>query len=107
MSTIARVCSLAVLVGACSVVAWPSAVAAASRGHEAPQRVTVISDVVNINTAGVKELSALEGVGRRLAERIVDYRKTHGLFKKPDDLRKVRGVGAQLLDRNRDRIVVE
>jgi competence ComEA-like helix-hairpin-helix protein len=107
MRAIARVCFMAVLLGVWSLAAWPTGAAAASRGREAQRRVTVVSDAVNINTASAKELSALEGVGQRLAERIVDYRKTHGPFKKPEDLRKVRGVGAALWDRNRERIVVE
>ncbi len=62
---------------------------------------------VNINTADVKELMTLEGVGRRVAEKIVEYRDTHGPFKKPDELRKVEGVGNGLWERNRTRIVIK
>src|SRR5262245_10952063 len=63
-------------------------------------------DKVNINTADVKELMKLSGVGRSMAERIVQYRDAHGPFKKPEELRKVEGVGAGLWERNRERIVV-
>ena len=62
---------------------------------------------VNINTAGVKELMTLAGVGRGLAEKIVQYRDAHGLFKKPADLRKVEGVGGAMWEKNRARIVVK
>ena len=62
---------------------------------------------VNINTADVKELMKLEGVGRRVAEKIVEYRDTHGPFRKPDELRKVEGVGNGLWERNRTRIVIK
>ena len=62
---------------------------------------------VNINTAGVKELMTLEGVGRKLAEKIVEHRTANGAFKKPADLRKVPGVGSELWEKNRDRIVVK
>jgi competence protein ComEA len=62
---------------------------------------------VNINTAGVKELMTLEGVGRALAERIIEHRTANGSFKKPTDLRKVPGVGADLWEKNRERIVVK
>jgi competence protein ComEA len=62
---------------------------------------------VNINTADVKELMKLEGVGRRVAEKIVEYRDTHGPFKKPEELRKVEGVGNGLWERNRMRIVIK
>jgi competence protein ComEA len=62
---------------------------------------------VNINTASVHELMTLSGVGRAIAERIVQHRQTQGRFQAPEDLRKVRGVGGGLLERNRDRIVVK
>lgn len=62
---------------------------------------------VNINTAGVKELMTLSGVGRGLAEKIVKYRDANGQFKKPTDLRKVEGLGDALWEKNRTRIVVK
>ena len=69
---------------------------------------TVGSDAkVNINTASAKELTTLGGVGPKLAERIVEYRDTHGPFKKPEDLKKVEGVGKALFDRNRERVVTK
>jgi competence protein ComEA len=49
----------------------------------------------------------LEGVGRKVAEKIVDHRKTHGPFTRPDQLRKVEGVGPDLWERNRERVVVK
>ena len=49
----------------------------------------------------------LEGVGRRVAEKIVEYRDTHGPFKKAEELRKVEGVGNGLWERNRTRIVIK
>ncbi len=68
----------------------------------APER-----DPVNVNTADVKELMKLEGVGRKVAEKIVEYREHYGLFQKPQDLRKVEGIGSGLWERNRARIVVK
>jgi competence protein ComEA len=62
---------------------------------------------ININTAGVDELMKLSGVGRSLAEKIVQHRDAHGLFKKAGDLRKVEGVGGALWEKNRARIVVK
>ena len=60
---------------------------------------------VNINTADVKELMTLTGVGRKVAERIVEYRDNHGPFKKADEVRKVEGVGTGVWEKNRERIV--
>lgn len=64
-------------------------------------------DKININTADVKDLMKLHGVHHNLAEKIVKYRDEHGLFKKPEDLRKVEGVGGGLWEKNRERIVVK
>jgi competence protein ComEA len=64
-------------------------------------------DKININTADVKDLMKLHGIHHNLAEKIVKYRDEHGLFKKPEDLRKVDGVGGGLWEKNRDRIVVQ
>jgi competence ComEA-like helix-hairpin-helix protein len=62
---------------------------------------------VNINTADVKALMTLTGVGRKVAEKIVEYRDSHGPFKKAEELRKVEGVGNGVWERNRERIVTK
>jgi len=79
---------------------------AASGRH---QEKTAVTDhpAININTADVKSLMTLDGVGRKVAEKIVEYREAHGPFKKPDDVRKVDGIGGGLWERNRERIVVK
>jgi competence ComEA-like helix-hairpin-helix protein len=66
-----------------------------------------VGDKININTADVKALMTLEGVGRKVAEKIVEYRQAHGPFKKADELRKVDGIGGGLWERNKERIVVK
>ena len=65
------------------------------------------TEKVNINTADVKELMTLTGVGRKVAEKIVEYRDNHGPFKKADELRKVDGVGNGLWEKNRERVVTK
>ena len=62
---------------------------------------------VNINTADAKALTSLSGVNRSLAEKIVKYRDEHGAFKKPEDLRRVEGVGNGVWEKNRARISVK
>ena len=87
------------------LIASPS-LAADVRGGR-PVVVTSSGDKVNINTAGAKELMTLEGVGRRVAEKIMEYRQAHGPFKKPDEIRRVEGIGGGLWEKNRERIVVK
>ena len=88
-----------------SLVPWP-AVGAPPRPAESSAEAPAGAPV-NINTAGVKELMKLEGVGRQVAQKIVEYRDAHGPFKKPEELRKVEGVGTGLWERNRARIVIK
>ena len=49
---------------------------------------------ININTADEKELDSLPGVGPSTAKRIIEYRETEGSFQKPEDIKKVKGIGA-------------
>ena len=62
---------------------------------------------VNINTADVKQLMSLAGVQRKTAEKIVEYRQSHGGFKKPEEIVKVEGIGRALFEKNRTRIVTQ
>lgn len=48
---------------------------------------------VNVNTADAAQLALLPRVGPSIAQRIVEYRKQNGPFKKPEDLMLVRGIG--------------
>ena len=57
----------------------------------------VKSSLININTAVASELEKLPGIGPALAQRIIDYRNTHGNFARPEDLINVRGIGQSKL----------
>lgn len=48
---------------------------------------------IDLNTAGVEELTSLPGVGQKVAERIVAYREANGPFDKKEELMNVRGIG--------------
>jgi len=63
-------------------------------------------DKVNINTAGVEQLSELDRVGAKYAQRIVEYREKIGPFKAPEDIMNVKGIGKKTWEANKDRIVV-
>jgi competence ComEA-like helix-hairpin-helix protein len=53
---------------------------------------------VDINKADWPELATLPGVGRKLAERIVQSREQDGPYSDIDDLRRVRGIGPKTLE---------
>ena len=52
-----------------------------------------VSFPVNINTADADTLTALPGIGRVLAERIVAYRRQNGSFRAIEEITKVEGIG--------------
>ncbi|MDR7158801.1 helix-hairpin-helix domain-containing protein [Arthrobacter sp. BE255] len=53
---------------------------------------------INLNAAGIEELGTLPKVGPVLAQRIVDWRKEHGLFTSVEELDAVDGVGPKMLE---------
>ncbi len=52
---------------------------------------------VSLNTADLATLDTLPGVGPVLAQRILDWRASHGRFASVDELGEVSGIGEKLL----------
>lgn len=48
---------------------------------------------VDINTEDPAELMRLEGIGEKLAERIIEYRQKNGDFEVKEDIMRVDGIG--------------
>ncbi len=59
-----------------------------SIGYNSPESI-----VVNINTANLRELESLPGIGPVIASNIIEYRNKNGLFKKKEELKNVTGIG--------------
>jgi|GEM_PF-233159 len=53
---------------------------------------------VNINSADSSQLMMLPRIGSRVADRIVDYRRENGPFKKAEDLMLVGGIGEKMFE---------
>ena len=47
---------------------------------------------ININTASARELENLPGIGRGLADRIIEHREKYGPFRRAEHLMMVRGI---------------
>lgn len=55
-------------------------------------KLLTLNEQINLNTATVKDLEAISGIGPKTAEKIIDFRKEHGKFEKVEDVMNVGGV---------------
>ena len=98
-----------------SVSLFFSALACAKRSRSVATDVTSVSEFqsnptaarININTASAKELEALPGIGKGLAERIIEHRQKYGPFAKPEHVIMVRGISEHRFLAMRGQITVE
>ncbi len=65
------------------------------------------TSLVNINKAGVSELTQLPGIGETRAGQIVEYRETHGKFSTKEDLKNVSGIGDSTYEKLESHITVD
>ena len=84
---------------------WKHLAAAAALGLSSLAFAAEPAAPVDVNTASAEALAeAIDGVGLKRAQAIVEFREQHGAFASVDDLAQVRGVSAGIVDRNRERI---
>lgn len=64
------------------------------------------TSLVNINTASIKELMSLSGIGETKAKAIISYREKNGLFKSIEEIKKVNGIGNSTYDKFKESITI-
>lgn len=74
----------------------PSARSHTGKRHDSKPKVPKAIPVVNLNTASAQLLEELPGVGPKMAERILKYRKGIGKFQTIEEIRGVKGVGPKV-----------
>lgn len=62
---------------------------------------------VNINLASLEELILLPGIGKKTAEKIIEYRESHGKYSAPSDLLNVSGIGEKKLEKIKSLLIIE
>ena len=73
---------------------------------EAAPEVVPEDGRININTAGVEELTTLKGVGESRANAIIAFREEHGSFENPEDIMQIAGIKEGIYAKIKDQIKV-
>jgi len=64
------------------------------------------STKINLNTATLSDLDTLPGVGKAIAQRIIDYREANGGFKDINELKLVSGIGDKMWEKLKEMIEI-
>lgn len=75
-----------------------------SKSISSNKKTTSAGGVVNINTANSEELQTLNGIGPKMAEKIIEYRQNNGSFKSIEEIKNVRGIGDKKFEKLREHI---
>ena len=62
---------------------------------------------ININEADTESLMGIKGIGKVIAERIINYRDERGYFYSIEDLKKIKGLGSKVVDKIKDNITTD
>ena len=54
---------------------------------------------VSLSNASKEQLQTLNGIGEKIADRIVKYRRNKGGFKTIDEIKQVKGIGDALFEK--------
>ncbi len=64
------------------------------------------NDLININLAGIDDLTKITGIGGVKAQSIIDYREKNGGFKSIDEIKNVEGIGEKTFEKIKEQITV-
>lgn len=61
---------------------------------------------ISLNTATLKELTTLNGIGEAKAKLIIEYREKNGGFKTIEEVKNIKGIGETIYEKIKDDITV-
>jgi len=86
--------SLTTVLAICGAILTASPGYTSTTPHAAsPATQAASTPAINLNAATIDQLETLPGIGRKTAERIIEYRTKNGGFKRIEDLMNVKGIG--------------
>ena len=62
---------------------------------------------INVNESDAAGLMKLKGVGKVLADRIIEYRSANGNFRSIEELKKVKGLGKKLYEKVKGEVSID
>lgn len=72
-----------------------------------PEKVNIDKPaLINLNYASIEQLMTLPGIGKVYAEKIIEYRKTNGLFLTKEQLKEIPGIKDNVYNKIKDLITV-
>ncbi|MGM9451870.1 ComEA family DNA-binding protein [Legionella bozemanae] len=79
--------------------------AANTKENSIKKKPPVVIHKVDLNTADLSMLTgSVKGIGKKRAEAIIAYRKSHHGFKSLEELAEVKGLGQHFVTANRDKL---
>jgi len=68
--------------------------------------IPVSENAFNINTASAADLEKIPHIGEKLALKIIEHRRRHGAFRKPEHLMLIQGISDKMFREIRPFIIV-
>ncbi len=65
------------------------------------------NEKIKVNSADLETLIKLPGIGRKTAQKIIEFRNLHGKFDSINDLLKIKGIGKKKLSKFKKFIIID
>jgi competence protein ComEA len=98
--------TIASVLAICGTFLVASTLQASPAQAPAATQAAAAKPAINLNAATIEQLETLPGIGRKTAERILEFRTKNGGFKRIEDLMNVKGIGEKSFLKLKPLIVV-